>query len=303
MAARARGIAASLGSRNVIQLDVTDSSLQRAASGRNWDGPVYVATPQLLRAYGITGAQASPDADFLTMRPGLPGLTRMQLQYGAYKSGPASPGSPCPPGSCLANPEIRGVSALPSGTSAPNTVVTEHAVHQLHLTVTTAGWLIQTPDALSAGQISATQRAAAAAGLTVETRNSIPTSAEILGTATAFGILLALGILAMSVGLLRSETASSLRTLTGRRDQHGPPGHLRRDRGRARADRGGRGHGGRVHRGLRLLPDQPAGHTVVADQHPGSQPAPHPRRHAARGRDRWLAAGRPRAEFDRPPPP
>ena len=148
------------------------------------------------------------------MRPGLPGLTRMQLQYGAYKSGPASPGSPCPPGSCLANPEIAGVNALPSGTSAPNTVVTEHAVHQLHLTVTTAGWLIQTPDALSAGQISATQHAAATAGLTVETRNSIPTSAEILGTATAFGILLALGILAMSVGLLRSETASSLRTLT-----------------------------------------------------------------------------------------
>jgi putative ABC transport system permease protein len=48
----------------------------------------------------------------------------------------------------------------------------------------------------------------------VETRNSIPTSAEILDVATVFGILLALGILAMSVGLLRSETASDLRMLT-----------------------------------------------------------------------------------------
>jgi putative ABC transport system permease protein len=48
----------------------------------------------------------------------------------------------------------------------------------------------------------------------VETRNSIPTSAEILNAATVFGILLALGILAMTVGLLRSETASSVRTLT-----------------------------------------------------------------------------------------
>jgi len=37
---------------------------------------------------------------------------------------------------------------------------------------------------------------------------------EILNTATAFGILLALGILAMTVGLLRSETASTRRTLT-----------------------------------------------------------------------------------------
>jgi putative ABC transport system permease protein len=103
---------------------------------------------------------------------------------------------------------------LPSGTSAPNTVITEHAVRQLHLTTSTAGWFIQAPDSLTAGQVSAAQRAAAAAGLTVERRNSIPTSADILDAATVFGILLALGILAMSVGLLRSETASELRTLT-----------------------------------------------------------------------------------------
>ena len=86
MAAEARGIAASLGSRDVVQLETTDSTLQRAASGRNWDGAVYVATPQLLRAYGITAAQVSPDADILTMRPGLAGMTKMQFLYGATKS-------------------------------------------------------------------------------------------------------------------------------------------------------------------------------------------------------------------------
>jgi putative ABC transport system permease protein len=214
MAAQARSIAALLGSRDVLQLEETDSALQRAAAGRNWDGAVYVATPQLLRAYGITAAQVTPDADILTMRPGLSGLSEMQLQYGLYKSGPAGPGSPCPPGSCLAHPAIQEVSALPSGTSAPNTVITEHAVRQLHLTVSTAGWLVQTPDSLTASQVSAAQHAAAAAGLTVEARNSIPTSAEILNAATVFGILLALGILAMTVGLLRSETASTRRTLT-----------------------------------------------------------------------------------------
>ena len=214
MAAQARRIAALLGSRDVLQLEETDSALQRAAAGRNWDGAVYVATPQLLRAYGITAAQVSPDADILTMRPGLSGLTEMQLQYGVYKSGPAGPGTPCPPGSCLANPAIQEVSALPSGTSAPNTVITEHAVRQLRLTVSTAGWLIRTPESLTASQVSAAQHAAAAAGLTVEARNSIPTSAEILNAATVFGILLALGILAMTVGLLRSETASTRRTLT-----------------------------------------------------------------------------------------
>ena len=214
MANEARGIASSLGSRHVVQLETTDSALQRAAAGRPWDGPVYVATAQLLRAYGITAAQVGPHTDFLTMRPGLSRLTKMQFLYGADKFGPPAANSPCPPSSCLANPEIQEVSALPAGTSAPNTVITEHAVRQFHLTTTTAGWLIQTRNSLGAGQISAAQHAAAAVGLTIETRNSIPSSAEILDAATVFGILLALGILAMSVGLLRSETASDLRALT-----------------------------------------------------------------------------------------
>ncbi|HUD35953.1 MAG TPA: FtsX-like permease family protein [Streptosporangiaceae bacterium] len=215
MADETRGIAASLGSRDIVRLETTDSVLQRAAAGRDWDGAIYVATPQLLRAYGITAAQASQDADFLTMRPGLASLTKMQFLYGARKFGPGRGDSwPCPPSSCLANPRIEEVSVLPSGTSAPNTVITEHAVRQFHLKTTTAGWLIQTPASLTAGQISAAQHAAAAAGLTVETRNSIPSVTEILDVATVFGMLLALGILAMSVGLVRSETASSLRTLT-----------------------------------------------------------------------------------------
>jgi putative ABC transport system permease protein len=214
MAAKTRGIAASLGSRDIIRLEMTNSALQRATSGRNWNGAVYVATPQLLRVYGITAAQVNPDADILSMRPGLSTLTKMQLLFGATKFGPPASNSPCRPSYCVANPKIQEVSALPSGTSAPNTVITEHAVRESHLTTFTAGWLIQTPDSLTASQISAARQAAAAAGLSVETRNSIPTSAEIIDVATVFGILLALGILAMSVGLLRSETASDLRVLT-----------------------------------------------------------------------------------------
>jgi putative ABC transport system permease protein len=212
MVAEVRGIAASLGSRDIVQLDATDSALQRVVAGRSWDGAVYVATPRLLHAFGITAAQVSPDADILTMRPGLASLTNMQLDYGGYKFGP--PSSDCPPSFCLANPKIQQVSALPSGTSAPNTVITERAVRQLHLTVSTSGWLVESPVSLTAGQISAAQHAAAAAGLIVETRNSIPTYADITNVASIFGMLLALGILAMCVGLLRSETASSLRTLT-----------------------------------------------------------------------------------------
>jgi putative ABC transport system permease protein len=214
MTAQAEDIAAALGTRNVIRLDTTDSALQRAAAGRTWDGPVYVATPQLLRAYGITSAQVSPGADILSMRPGLSSTTKMRLMFGATKFGALDSSTPCLPSDCLANPTISENTALPSGTSAPNTVITEHAVRQLHLMVMPTGWLIQAQASLTAAQINTAQHAAAVAGLTVESRNSIPSFTEILNVATVFGILLALGILAMCVGLLRSETASNLRTLT-----------------------------------------------------------------------------------------
>src|ERR1019366_5515619 len=44
MAASARGLAAALGSHDIIQLDSTSASLQHAAAGRSWSGPIYVAT-------------------------------------------------------------------------------------------------------------------------------------------------------------------------------------------------------------------------------------------------------------------
>ena len=218
MAARARGIAASLGSHRALTLYTAGATLYHAEAGRNWSGPVYVATPQLLRAFGISVAQVNPDADILTMRPGLASTTRMQLLYGPSGTGPP-PGNgtssfPCPTASCLANPVIQEISGLPSGTSAPNTVITEHAIRQLHLTVSVSGWFIQAPNPPSATQISTARLSAATAKLSIETKSSVPSSAEIINWATVFGILLALGILAMSVGLIRSETARDRSTLT-----------------------------------------------------------------------------------------
>ena len=214
--ATTRAIATALGSRDVIQLDTTSASLQHAAPGRSWSGPVYVATPQLLRAFGIKASSVDPAADILSMRPGLSGISEMQLVYGNYYSGgqPQGPVSfPCPASDCRANPVIQEVSALPSGTSAPNTVITSHAIRELGLHAITSGWLIQAPHPPTAAQITNARLTAAAAGLSIETKSSIPTSAEITNWATVFGIFLALAILAMSVGLIRSETASDLRTL------------------------------------------------------------------------------------------
>jgi putative ABC transport system permease protein len=219
----ANEIAADLGTTNMIALESTSANLTHAAPGRSWSGPIYVATPQLLKAFGITSSEVNPDADILTARPGLSTMSLMQLTYGNLGprgNGPGPGGNgqwPCPPGSCVANPPIQEFSQLPSGTSAPNTVITEHAITTLHLrsSIQTAGWLITVPNGLTAAQITTAQQLAAGTpGMSVETRNSSPSLAQIIDAATIFGIVLALGILGMSVGLVRSEAARDLRTLT-----------------------------------------------------------------------------------------
>jgi putative ABC transport system permease protein len=229
--AKAHEIATGLGAGAVVQLDQTSATLQHDAAGRQFGGQVFVASPQLLRAFGISGSRINPKADFLTMRPGLSSLSLMQATFGngdggggGGKGGPVQLGGPtpsgpntlpCPASSCVANPVIQEVSALPSGTSTPNTVVTEHFIHQHHLPVSTVGWLIRTAQPLTGQQISNAQAiASSASGMSIETKNDQPTSSEIINWATVFGIVLALGVLAMSVGLIRSESASDLRILT-----------------------------------------------------------------------------------------
>jgi putative ABC transport system permease protein len=93
-------------------------------------------------------------------------------------------------------------------------VITEHAIHTLGLHASVSGWLVQTSHPPTAAQITSARLTAAAAGMTIETKSSTPASAEILDWATVFGIVLALGILAMTIGLIRSETSRDLRTLT-----------------------------------------------------------------------------------------
>ena len=224
----AHAIAAALGAHEVVELIQPNASLNHAASGRQWTGSIYLATPQLLHGFGIPASQVDPNADILSMRPGLSGLGKMQLNFARKGSGAQSgpggggqqgpPGQsypPCPRGACVANPVIqesvrcrrahrRPTRCSPSTPSAPCTS--------------------PAPTTWSAGssrrrtrppptQITNARQTAAAAGMSIETKNSIPTSADIINWATVFGVVLALGILAMSVGLIRSETASDLRTL------------------------------------------------------------------------------------------
>ena len=77
-----------------------------------------------------------------------------------------------------------------------------------------AGWLVESSRPLTSDQIADARTVAADAGLTVEVRQGKPSFAKTMAIATGAGTLLALAILAMTVGLIRSESAGDLRTLT-----------------------------------------------------------------------------------------
>jgi putative ABC transport system permease protein len=221
LAIHAASIASGLGAQS-IALATPDAGLNGTELGRQWDGPIYVATPQLLRAFGITASEIEPSADILSSRPGLSGVSGLVLDYASNPKFATNPGAPgegpssqrCTAAAhCLAHPVIQEVGALPTGTSAPNTVITEHAMRELHIQATTSDWLVQGAQPFTAAQIASAEAAAATTQLAVESKNDAPSSFAVIGWATIFGIVIALGVLGMSVGLVRAETASDLRTL------------------------------------------------------------------------------------------
>jgi putative ABC transport system permease protein len=76
-----------------------------------------------------------------------------------------------------------------------------------------AGWLLEAHQPLTSHQIAEARQAAADGGLTLEVKEEGDSNAQTMAIATAAGAVLALAILAMTVGLIRSESAGDLRTL------------------------------------------------------------------------------------------
>jgi putative ABC transport system permease protein len=168
----------------------------------------YIGTPQLLAQYGIAATSIEAGADILTSRHDLGGTDF------AHDSTPA-----------LVPARIQATNRLPDYSSAPNTVILQHRVAAWSLVAQPAGWLLQLPHALTNAQIAKARGLAAAAGIAVETRSApSETLPKLRNYATLVGTLLALGVLAMSVGLIRSETGNDLRTLAAT----GAAGHTRR---------------------------------------------------------------------------
>jgi putative ABC transport system permease protein len=170
----------------------------------------FVATPALLEHYGIPAGQIRPDTDVLTARSDLTGAQLLIPSANSRSGQPAT---------------IQVTSLLPSYTSAPNTLITERAATAHRLTPQPVGWLLQTAHPLTSAQITDARRQAATAGITIETRTAPDNSQQTLRDyATLVGALVALGVLAMTVGLIRSETANDRRTLTAA----GASSHTRR---------------------------------------------------------------------------
>ena len=212
-----------LGAQQVAALYLV-GNLQNSTGSESSNQSLTVATPQLLRVLGIRQSEIAPNADIVTSLPGFAGVSGMEFAF-CEKFAPTSRtnvGSSIQSRNCtknggLTHPVIQYLAALPTGIHAPDMLVTEHAVHELRISSTVIGspigWFADAAQPFTAEQIHNAQAIAAAAGLSIETRNDEPTSSTIVNWATVFGIAIALCILAMSVGLIRSETANDLRTL------------------------------------------------------------------------------------------
>jgi putative ABC transport system permease protein len=166
-------------------------------AGFNLVAAPYVATPAMLRFYQIPAGDIASSADILTARTDL-----SDTQLGDGIRGSFQPVS------------IQVTKLLPNYTSAPNTLIIQRKVSALGLKPQPAGWLLQTSQPLTSTQITDARHRAAAAGITIETRTASDHSLQRLRDySTIAGALLALGVLAMTVGLIRSETAGDLRIL------------------------------------------------------------------------------------------
>jgi putative ABC transport system permease protein len=221
LARRLNSLAVSLHARSALALESAGVLNQAGAPvNRNSNSigvGLYVATRQLLAMYGIKASQIAAGTDVLTARPGLAGLSHMEMIWQSSGNGgePDSNnnGPSCMPGGCLASPAIQTISSLPSGTDAPNTLITEYAVRRYHVQTHLSGWLIQAPAPLTATQIQAARHVTLAYQAPLEIASGGTDFGEIADAGTVLGMVIALGVLAASVGLIRSETVPDLRTL------------------------------------------------------------------------------------------
>jgi putative ABC transport system permease protein len=155
--------------------------------------PLYVATPAVLHYLGINSATINPDTNILTTHAGQSVLTTITT---------------------ITNSTNVQQIHDPGYSSAPTSLITPTGLREKHWTQIESGWLIESTRPLKATQITTARNVAAQAGLVIESRNTQASLTVISTAASVAGALIALGVLAMAVGLIRAEAAGEVRTLT-----------------------------------------------------------------------------------------
>jgi putative ABC transport system permease protein len=170
---------------------------------------LYVATPAVLRYLGIDPATVDPSTDFLAD----PAVRTDELVIPDITTeGEEASDSAVTNVQRIDSRKLFGNPATGTGI-APDSFITLDGLRRRGSKQTPSGWLVEADRPLTSEQVADAREFAAEAGLTIETRRESSSTTPI-AIATAAGALLALAILAMTVGLIRSESAGDLRTLT-----------------------------------------------------------------------------------------
>jgi putative ABC transport system permease protein len=167
---------------------------------------LYVATPALLRHLGVDPATVDPSTDFLA-DSSVPTNELVILGVRARRQFAVTNVQR------IDSREVLGSGGADTG-KVPTSFVTLNGLRRRGWTQAPAGWLVESNLPLTNDQIAAARDLAAESGLAIETQGERTSFATPMTIATAAGALLALAILAMTVGLIRSESAGDLRTLT-----------------------------------------------------------------------------------------
>jgi putative ABC transport system permease protein len=171
------------------------------------DGQLYVATPAVLSYLGVDPATVDPSIDFLVDRS----VPVNELVIPSFTSRKTF---------AVANVQRIDIDGHLFGSASTEadprrlSFITLAGLRRRGWRPIPAGWLIESSRSLTSGQVADARELAADAGLTIETRRVRTSYAKAMALTTAAGALLALSILAMTVGLIRSESAGDLRTLT-----------------------------------------------------------------------------------------
>jgi putative ABC transport system permease protein len=162
-------------------------------------GRFFVATPELTDYLGIDLDGLDEDTFVLTLESG-PVFVAGDLPIPAL-------GRDAVPSESVVRIDVRDYS------SGPRALLTEAGLAETGLEPVRAGWLLDLPGPVAPTTLADLRDFADDAGFVIEDRDNEGGLTTVRTAATAIGVLLALSILALTVGLLRSDASRDLRTL------------------------------------------------------------------------------------------